>query len=161
MLYIKKQEMQRAMQRALENVGCDAARAERLAQIITENTMDGSSTHGANRFPRLVAEVASGIVSLEGEMTKVSGFGGMEVWDGGFGFGVLNAEAASERAIALAKEHGIGCVSLRNSNHWMRPGRYGWNMAKAGLIGTCLKIDLGIVKCHFEIGAGKENFEWA
>ena len=33
--------------------------------------------------------------------------------------------------------------------------------AKAGLIGTCLKIDLGIVKCHFELGAGKENFEWA
>ena len=27
--------------------------------------------------------------------------------------------------------------------------------AKAGLIGTCLKIDLGIVKCYFEIGAGK------
>ena len=23
------------------------------------------------------------------------------------------------------------------------------------------KIDLGIVKCHFEIGAGKESFEWA
>ena len=33
--------------------------------------------------------------------------------------------------------------------------------AKAGLIGTCLRIDLGIVKCHFELGAGKENFEWA
>ena len=27
--------------------------------------------------------------------------------------------------------------------------------------GVCTKIDLGIVKCHFEIGAGKENFEWA
>lgn len=33
--------------------------------------------------------------------------------------------------------------------------------AEAGLLGPCLKIDLGIVKCHFEIGAGKENFEWA
>ena len=22
------------------------------------------------------------------------------------------------------------------------------------------KMDLGIAKCHFEIGAGKENFEW-
>ncbi|MBQ4252071.1 MAG: nitroreductase [Erysipelotrichaceae bacterium] len=32
--------------------------------------------------------------------------------------------------------------------------------ARHGLIGTCLKIDLGIVKCHFELGAGKENFEW-
>lgn len=33
--------------------------------------------------------------------------------------------------------------------------------AKAGRIGPCLKIDLGIVKCHFELGAGRENFEWA
>lgn len=27
--------------------------------------------------------------------------------------------------------------------------------------GPCSKIDLGIVKLHFEWGAGKENFEWA
>ncbi|MBQ1451084.1 MAG: nitroreductase [Clostridia bacterium] len=33
--------------------------------------------------------------------------------------------------------------------------------AESGLLGPCLKIDLGIVKCHFELGAGKENFEWA
>ena len=33
--------------------------------------------------------------------------------------------------------------------------------AKAGLIGANLKVDLGIVKCHFELGAGKENFSWA
>ncbi len=32
--------------------------------------------------------------------------------------------------------------------------------ARHGLIGTCLKIDLGIARCHFEIGAGKDNFEW-
>ena len=28
------------------------------------------------------------------------------------------------------------------------------------MLGTCLAIDLGIVKCHFELAAGKENFEW-
>ena len=33
--------------------------------------------------------------------------------------------------------------------------------AKTGMLGTCLKIDLGIAKCHFELGAGKDNFEWA
>ena len=27
--------------------------------------------------------------------------------------------------------------------------------------GPYSKVDLGIVKCHFEIGAGKENFKWA
>lgn len=31
--------------------------------------------------------------------------------------------------------------------------------AKAG-IGFYSKIDLGIAKCHFEIGAGKDNFQW-
>ena len=31
--------------------------------------------------------------------------------------------------------------------------------AKAGL-GFYTKMDLGIVKYHFEIGAGKENFQW-
>ena len=33
-------------------------------------------------------------------------------------------------------------------------------VAKPGVIGPCLKIDLGIVKCHFELAAGKENFIW-
>ena len=26
--------------------------------------------------------------------------------------------------------------------------------------GPFTKVDLGIVKCHFEIGAGKDNFQW-
>ena len=32
--------------------------------------------------------------------------------------------------------------------------------AKAGF-GFYTKIDLGIAKCHFEIGAGTDNFKWA
>ncbi|MCH5197430.1 MAG: nitroreductase [Oscillospiraceae bacterium] len=32
--------------------------------------------------------------------------------------------------------------------------------AKAALFGPELKVDLGIVKCHFELAAGKENFSW-
>ena len=35
----------------------------------------------------------------------------------------------------------------------------GLNSCWAGL--SYSKIDLGIVKYHFEVGAGKENFEWA
>ena len=32
-------------------------------------------------------------------------------------------------------------------------------LAKAGF-GPCTKIDLGIAKFHFELGAGEENFRW-
>ena len=40
-------------------------------------------------------------------------------------------------AIARAREHGIGCVALANTNHWMRGGTYGWQAADAGVIGIC------------------------
>ncbi|MDO4866846.1 MAG: nitroreductase family protein [Clostridia bacterium] len=33
--------------------------------------------------------------------------------------------------------------------------------ARAGRLGTNLKVDLGIVKCHFALAAGEENFTWA
>jgi 3-dehydro-L-gulonate 2-dehydrogenase len=42
-----------------------------------------------------------------------------------------------ERAIAISREHGIGCVALANTNHWMRGGSYGWQAAEAGAIGIC------------------------
>lgn len=32
--------------------------------------------------------------------------------------------------------------------------------ARTAGIGTLLKTDLGIVKCHFELAAGRENFRW-
>jgi 3-dehydro-L-gulonate 2-dehydrogenase len=41
------------------------------------------------------------------------------------------------RAIELATANGIGCVALKNTNHWMRAGTYGWQAAEAGLIGIC------------------------
>ena len=31
---------------------------------------------------------------------------------------------------------------------------------RAGALGPQLKTDLGIVKCHFELAAGRENFQW-
>jgi 3-dehydro-L-gulonate 2-dehydrogenase len=42
-----------------------------------------------------------------------------------------------ERAIALSHMHGMGCVALANTNHWMRGGSYGWQAADAGVIGIC------------------------
>ncbi len=39
--------------------------------------------------------------------------------------------------MTLSREHGVGCVALGNTNHWMRGGTYGWQSAEAGLIGIC------------------------
>jgi len=44
-------------------------------------------------------------------------------------------------------------VGMSNNRHQIR-AKKGFSM-----IGYS-RIDLGIAKCHFEIGAGKENFKW-
>jgi 3-dehydro-L-gulonate 2-dehydrogenase len=90
-----------------------------------------------NHFARFVAMVRNGAIDVEAEPAAVARFGGLERWDGRSGPGNLNAYAAMGRAMELSREHGIGCVALGNTNHWMRGGTYGWQAAEAGLIGIC------------------------
>ncbi|MGB5321737.1 Ldh family oxidoreductase, partial [Lutimonas sp.] len=50
------------------------------------------------------------------------------------GPGIVNATRCTNRAIELAKLHGMGMVALRNTNHWMRGGTYGRQAAEADCI---------------------------
>jgi 3-dehydro-L-gulonate 2-dehydrogenase len=81
--------------------------------------------------------VRNGSVDAVAEAVSTASFGGLERWDGRRGPGNLNAWAAMERAIALSRMHGVGCVALGNTNHWMRGGTYGWQAAEAGVVGIC------------------------
>ncbi len=113
------------------------AHAQMCARLFAETTCDGVYSHGVNRFPRFVSMVRNGSVDPSAEPEFVSGFGAIERWDGRRGPGNLNAWAMMERAIELSREHGIGCVALGNTNHWMRGGTYGWRAAEVGVIGIC------------------------
>jgi 3-dehydro-L-gulonate 2-dehydrogenase len=61
----------------------------------------------------------------------------MERWNGKLALGNINAIKAMDRACELAKEQGIGVIALRNTNHWMRGGAFGWQAANQGCIGIC------------------------
>ena len=104
------------------------------AEIFTNNSVDGVYTHGVYRFPRFVQNVADGYVKPDQTPILKYKFGGIEQWDGNLGPGPLNAIHATETAIKLAQQNGIGCVALANTNHWMRGGTYGWHAAKKGFV---------------------------
>jgi len=112
-------------------------KAEKCAIVFAENSRDGVYTHGLNRFPVFVDMVKQGLVKPDAEPTQVGGFGAIEQWDGNLGPGILNAGFCMARAIELAEKNGIGCVAIKNTNHWMRAGTYGWQAADAGMIGIC------------------------
>lgn len=131
------EEVQETLAAILRLVGFGAERAEMCARLFAEATCDGVYTHGVARFPRFVAMVRNGSVDAKAEAESVGRFGALERWDGRRGPGNLNARAAMARALELSREHGVGCVALGNTNHWMRGGAYGWQAAGAGLIGIC------------------------
>jgi 3-dehydro-L-gulonate 2-dehydrogenase len=137
MIRISMEEVQDQLAAVLGRLGLAAGRADRCAQLFAETTCDGVYTHGINRFSRFAAMVRNGSIDVNAEPVAVAQFGALERWDGRLGPGNLNAWAAMERTIALSREHGLGCVALGNTNHWMRGGSYGWQAAEAGLIGIC------------------------
>jgi 3-dehydro-L-gulonate 2-dehydrogenase len=112
-------------------------RADRCARLFADASRDGVASHGINRFPRFVYMIESGLVDVNASPELVTAHGAVERWDGRRGPGNLNAHTCMDRAIALAREHGVGAVGLANTNHWMRGGSYGWQAADAGMIGIC------------------------
>lgn len=130
-------ELQDALRRALEKTGLKSDRADLLARLITDSTRDGVHSHGLNLFPRLIKMMRTGVVDMRARPERVAVHGAIERWDGHRGVGALNAHRSMARAIELGREHGIGCVALANTNHWMRGGTYGWQAADAGAIAIC------------------------
>jgi 3-dehydro-L-gulonate 2-dehydrogenase len=136
-MLIPFEQLRSEFNRVLLSLGLGEERASRCATIFAENSRDGVYTHGLNRFPTFVQYVKDGLVIPNAEPTKEGGFGAIEQWNGHLGPGILNARFCMDRAINLAKENGIGCVAIKNTNHWMRGGTYGWQAAEAAMIGIC------------------------
>jgi 3-dehydro-L-gulonate 2-dehydrogenase len=130
-------EVHLALAGVLTRLGFSTERAGLCAQLFAETTRDGVYTHGVNRFPRFITSIRNGTVDPSAQPELTSRSGPMERWDGCSGPGNLNAWAAMQRAMSLSLVHGLGCVAMRNTNHWMRGGTYGWQAVEAGLISIC------------------------
>ena len=134
---ISYQELYGCLLKILVKTGFEPERAELCARLFAETSRDGVYSHGLNRFPRFMEMIGNGIIEIHARPELISSVGVLERWDGRRGPGNLNAHASMERAISLARKHGMGCVALANTNHWMRGGSYGWQAADAGVIGIC------------------------
>lgn len=130
-------ELKDRIKKAFLKAGLTDAQAEICAQVHAESSRDGVYSHGLNRVPRFISYIQKGWVNPNASPTLLKHVNSAENYDGNLGIGILNAKFCMNRAIELAKEHGIGMVTLRNTTHWMRGGTYAWDAANAGYIGIC------------------------
>ncbi len=138
MIRIPFEEVEGVLVRIFARLGFDADAAKTCARVFADASRDGVASHGINRVPRFVSYVESGVVDVRARAERVSAPGSAwEQWDGHRAAGPLSATTCMSRAIELARTNGVGAVGLRNTNHWMRAGAYGWQAAEAGFLGIC------------------------
>ncbi|MGH4050151.1 MAG: 3-dehydro-L-gulonate 2-dehydrogenase [Clostridium sp.] len=131
------EKMKNEFKRVLIKKGLSDERADASAELFTQTSCDGVYSHGYIRFPKIIEYIDKGYIDIEAVPSKIEGMGAFEKWDGNTGMGNLNAKFCMDRAIELSKANVIGCVALKNTNHWLRGGSYGWQAADSGCIGIC------------------------
>ena len=134
MARIPFETMQQVVAEAFVKAGMSSQKADVCARIHTESSCDGIYSHGLNRVARFVDFLKRGWVDPEATPSLVKKLGVIEIYDGNRGPGILNAFHATDRAMAIAAEQGVGIVTLRNTTHWMRGGTYGWYAADQGYV---------------------------
>jgi LDH2 family malate/lactate/ureidoglycolate dehydrogenase len=135
MVTINHQSLLRVVQAIVEAVGTSPANAQIVGQSLVEANLQGHDSHGVIRLPTYLDFVQRGSV-LPAAIAQVHlRKGATAQVDGGRGWGQPAARLATETAIGLAAEHGIGAVSIINGNHIGRVGEYVELIANAGMVG--------------------------
>ena len=139
------EQLKEAFNRVLLARGVAAETADACAEMFARTTESGVYSHGVNRFPRFIQQLDNGDIIPEAKPQRVTSLGAIEQWDAQRSIGNLTAKKMMDRAIELASDHGIGLVALRNANHWMRGGSYGWQAAEKGYIGICWTNSIAVM----------------
>jgi len=103
---------------AYEKAGLTRERAHLCADTLVQADLWGHSSHGVLRLPWYTARLRSGACDAAASPEVVVDGGAIAVIDGHDAMGQLVAAEAAEQAISRAREHGIGAVAVRNSNHF-------------------------------------------
>ncbi|MEX2234867.1 MAG: 3-dehydro-L-gulonate 2-dehydrogenase [Cyclobacteriaceae bacterium] len=131
-ILIPLHELKSTLYNILIKAGLPSSQAQTCAEIFATNSLEGVYSHGVNRFPKFIEYLKAGNIKAGSQAVCKNRIGSLEQWDGQSGPGPVNAMICAERAMELAREYGMGCVTLANTNHWLRGGTYGWKAAKAG-----------------------------
>jgi 3-dehydro-L-gulonate 2-dehydrogenase len=127
-------EVESRLIQVLINHGFASEKAKTCSDIFIGNSLDGIYSHGVNRFIKFIDYVKNDHIQPNHDAICKHRMGSIEQWDGQSGPGPINALIATDRVMELAAKNGIGCVTLANTNHWMRGGTYGWRAAKKGFV---------------------------
>ncbi|WP_410318929.1 L-sulfolactate dehydrogenase [Methanobrevibacter sp.] len=108
----------------LKKLGASEEDSEFVAEATIDADLKGFTSHGLGRFPQYLVSIKSGTINLKDDITIEKETPAIALINGNSGFGQAVSYKAMQIAIKKAKEVGIGCVGVHNTNHFGVTGFY-------------------------------------
>jgi ureidoglycolate dehydrogenase (NAD+) len=105
-----------------------------VAETLVWTSLRGVDSHGIARLPVYADRLRAGVINRRPRPSVVTRDGAIAVVDGDTGPGQVAAVVATDLSIELAREHGVGVVTVRRSTHYGAAAFYAMRAAEQGFV---------------------------
>ncbi len=135
---ISAPQLTRFVREILTAGGVPEHKAALVAESVVASNLRGVDSHGIQLVPFYMEKLLAGEIDAAADGRVVSESGACLVFDGQNAIGQWVAQTCCGHAVRLAREHGLGMVVARESNHFGAAAWWAGKMRAAGQIGIVM-----------------------
>jgi ureidoglycolate dehydrogenase (NAD+) len=106
-----------------------------ISNALAKTSLWGIDSHGIARIPHYLTRLENGTINKNPILNFIKTAASTSQLDGDDGHGIIIMTKATECAIDLAKEAGVGIVGIQNSSHCGAIGLYSRQITDSGMVG--------------------------
>lgn len=106
-----------------------------ISNSLVQTSLWGIDSHGIARIPHYLTRFENGTLNKKPALNFIKTAAATTQLDGDDGHGIVIMTKATECAIDLAKEAGVGIVGIQNSSHCGAIGLYSRQITNSGMVG--------------------------
>jgi LDH2 family malate/lactate/ureidoglycolate dehydrogenase len=135
MLRVRADELTAFVREVAERCGLPDSHIPLFTDAVMQADLRGLPSHGVFRLDTYARGFQRGLINPRPKLRETGDRPGSRLIDADNGLGLIVGQLAMDRAVALARENGVGAVSVRNSNHSGVLAVHVQRAAAAGMIG--------------------------
>ena len=132
----------------LEAAGLEAPAAALVTDTLVEASLRGVDSHGVARLPIYAERLQRGLINPRPRPRVERETGAVASVHGDEGPGQVAGVLAMEHSLALAREHGVGVVTVRRSSHYGAAAYYVMRPARRGFVALSMTNAEPFVAAH-------------
>ncbi|MFE4707286.1 ureidoglycolate dehydrogenase [Peribacillus simplex] len=135
---IQAEEAKRLVIQQLTKVGLNEENAAKIAEVLVHADLRNVNSHGVLRTEHYVNRLQAGGINPDAQISFQKTGPVTGVVDGDDGFGHVISDVAMDHAIEMARDNGVGMVTVFNSSHCGALSYFVQKAADAKLIGIAM-----------------------